>query len=157
MRRLLWHKLLAVLLLLSLSLGMTACEKKRKKSTTTTTPAPTTTTPATSTTSAPTAFSTPAELVAAGMQSRGVYEICEASDLYERVYYLSVEDSGWIYFSEDGRYAYHDLTDCGYAVIDGEAYRLDGALYAEYSRLHDYFGRGENDVMKKLRRMTVLM
>ena len=24
-------------------------------------------------------------------------------------------------------------------------------LYAEYSRLHDYFGRGENDVMHRLR------
>lgn len=27
------------------------------------------------------------------------------------------------------------------------------ALYAEYRRLHDYFGRGENDVMKTLRRL----
>ena len=27
------------------------------------------------------------------------------------------------------------------------------ALYEEYVRLHDYFGRGENDVMKRLRRM----
>ena len=24
-------------------------------------------------------------------------------------------------------------------------------LYAEYDRLHDYFGRGENDVMKRLK------
>lgn len=24
-------------------------------------------------------------------------------------------------------------------------------LYAEYKRLHDYFGRGENDVMKRLK------
>lgn len=24
-------------------------------------------------------------------------------------------------------------------------------LYAEYEKLHDYFGRGGNDVMKKLR------
>ena len=24
-------------------------------------------------------------------------------------------------------------------------------LYAEYKLLHDYFGRGENDVMKRLR------
>jgi L-ribulokinase len=24
-------------------------------------------------------------------------------------------------------------------------------LYAEYVRLHDYFGRGENDVMKRLK------
>jgi ribulose kinase len=27
------------------------------------------------------------------------------------------------------------------------------ALYAEYVRLHDYFGRGENDVMKTLKRI----
>jgi L-ribulokinase len=26
-------------------------------------------------------------------------------------------------------------------------------LYREYTRLHDYFGRGENDVMKTLRRL----
>jgi L-ribulokinase len=26
-----------------------------------------------------------------------------------------------------------------------------GALYAEYTRLHDYFGRGENEVMRRLR------
>jgi L-ribulokinase len=26
-------------------------------------------------------------------------------------------------------------------------------LYREYTRLHDYFGRGENDVMKTLRRI----
>jgi L-ribulokinase len=24
-------------------------------------------------------------------------------------------------------------------------------LYAEYSKLHDYFGRGDNDVMKRLK------
>ena len=27
------------------------------------------------------------------------------------------------------------------------------ALYEEYVRLYDYFGRGENDVMKRLRRL----
>ena len=26
-------------------------------------------------------------------------------------------------------------------------------LYREYVRLHDYFGRGENDVMKTLKRL----
>jgi L-ribulokinase len=26
-------------------------------------------------------------------------------------------------------------------------------LYAEYLRLHDYFGRGQNDVMKTLKRI----
>ena len=27
------------------------------------------------------------------------------------------------------------------------------SLYAQYRRLHDYFGRGENDVMKMLKRL----
>lgn len=27
------------------------------------------------------------------------------------------------------------------------------ALYAEYTALHDYFGRGDNDVMHRLRRI----
>jgi L-ribulokinase len=26
-------------------------------------------------------------------------------------------------------------------------------LFAEYVRLHDYFGRGENDVMKRLKKI----
>ena len=26
-------------------------------------------------------------------------------------------------------------------------------IYAEYARLHDYFGRGENDVMKRLKEL----
>lgn len=26
-------------------------------------------------------------------------------------------------------------------------------LYDEYKKLHDYFGRGENDVMKRLKRI----
>lgn len=29
------------------------------------------------------------------------------------------------------------------------------ALYAEYKRLHDYFGRGENDVMKRLKALKI--
>jgi L-ribulokinase len=32
-----------------------------------------------------------------------------------------------------------------------EASAVYDRLYAEYLRLHDYFGRGENDVMKRLR------
>jgi len=28
-------------------------------------------------------------------------------------------------------------------------------LYAEYSLLHDYFGRGTNDVLRRLRRIRV--
>jgi L-ribulokinase len=46
------------------------------------------------------------------------------------------------------------------ARLSGAVYRPNNAnkaaydrLYAEYSRLHDYFGRGENDVMKVLRRI----
>ena len=27
-------------------------------------------------------------------------------------------------------------------------------LYAEYKTLHDYFGRGENDVMKRLKKIA---
>ena len=42
--------------------------------------------------------------------------------------------------------------------IDRDVYRPDPAraevyddLYAEYVQLHDYFGRGGNDVMKRLK------
>ena len=31
--------------------------------------------------------------------------------------------------------------------------RVSDTLYAEYRRLYDYFGRGENEVMKVLRRL----
>jgi L-ribulokinase len=31
--------------------------------------------------------------------------------------------------------------------------RVYDLLYAEYVRLHDYFGRGENDVMKRLKKI----
>ncbi|MBP3655613.1 MAG: ribulokinase [Clostridia bacterium] len=34
---------------------------------------------------------------------------------------------------------------------DAHSAEIYDALYAEYSRLHDYFGRGENDVMKRLK------
>lgn len=39
-----------------------------------------------------------------------------------------------------------------YTPIAGHADRYD-RLYAEYKRLHDYFGRGGNDVMKRLKAM----
>jgi L-ribulokinase len=44
------------------------------------------------------------------------------------------------------------LKDQVYVPIPGNVavYEL---LYREYVRLHDYFGRGENDVMKTLRRL----
>jgi L-ribulokinase len=36
---------------------------------------------------------------------------------------------------------------------DPSARKVYDALYREYVALHDYFGRGANDVMKTLRRM----
>ena len=45
--------------------------------------------------------------------------------------------------------------------LSGQEYHPNAAasavydqLYAEYVRLHDYFGRGENDVMLRLRRLA---
>jgi L-ribulokinase len=34
---------------------------------------------------------------------------------------------------------------------DAEAHAVYGKLFAEYDALHDYFGRGANDVMKRLK------
>ena len=45
------------------------------------------------------------------------------------------------------------LQDGGYEPIPAEAKVYD-RLYAEYKRLHDAFGRGENDVMKRLREIA---
>jgi L-ribulokinase len=42
------------------------------------------------------------------------------------------------------------LRDVVYAPIPAHRATYD-VLYREYVRLHDYFGRGENDVMKTLR------
>ncbi|MEE6294456.1 ribulokinase [Georgenia wangjunii] len=39
-----------------------------------------------------------------------------------------------------------------YTPNEADAERYD-ALYAEYRRLHDYFGRGENEVMRRLRKI----
>ncbi|MFC4554497.1 ribulokinase [Georgenia faecalis] len=39
-----------------------------------------------------------------------------------------------------------------YTPDEGSAQRYD-ALYAEYTRLHDYFGRGKNEVMRRLRKI----
>jgi L-ribulokinase len=46
------------------------------------------------------------------------------------------------------------------ASLKDEVYKPDSAnqkvydqLYAEYLRLHDYFGRGDNKVMKTLKRI----
>ncbi len=57
------------------------------------------------------------------------------------------------------RGGYDSITDCA-KVMGGvsetyypipENVRVYNALYAEYSKLHDFFGRGGNDVMKRLR------
>ena len=37
---------------------------------------------------------------------------------------------------------------------NGANFEVYSALYAQYKRLHDYFGRGENDVMKALRALS---
>ena len=36
-------------------------------------------------------------------------------------------------------------------VPNAENGKIYDELYSEYRRLHDYFGRGENDVMKRLK------
>ena len=36
---------------------------------------------------------------------------------------------------------------------DASSAEIYDRLYAEYACLHDYFGRGENDVMKRLKRI----
>lgn len=60
----------------------------------------------------------------------------------------------------DGRF--DTIADAARAMVKPPAdeYRPDptdaetySALYAEYIRLHDYFGRGENDVLKRLRQI----
>ena len=61
----------------------------------------------------------------------GIYkDICDASDAmaagYDKVYYPDAESK---------------------AVYD--------KIYAEYAELHDYFGRGGNDVMKRLLKYSV--
>ena len=49
--------------------------------------------------------------------------------------------------TRDGAYGRHGLrADPGNQSIYEQ-------LYREYVRLHDYFGRGENDVMRTLKRM----
>jgi L-ribulokinase len=53
---------------------------------------------------------------------------------------------------EDAARAMARLKDLGYEPIPEHVATYD-QLYREYLRLHDYFGRGENDVMKTLRRL----
>jgi L-ribulokinase len=50
---------------------------------------------------------------------------------------------------EAARHMAH-LTNERYSPIPANQV-VDDRLYAEYLRLHDYFGRGENDAMKVLR------
>jgi L-ribulokinase len=60
--------------------------------------------------------------------------------------------------------AYADVTTASDSMgrVRRDAYRPDAAnhavydrMYAEYSELHDYFGRGGNDVMRRLRRLRI--
>jgi L-ribulokinase len=53
---------------------------------------------------------------------------------------------------EDASRAMARLKDVTYEPIPDHQATYD-VLYREYVRLHDYFGRGENDVMKTLRRL----
>jgi len=53
---------------------------------------------------------------------------------------------------QDAARAMARLKDLVYEPIPANAAVYD-VLYREYTRLHDYFGRGENDVMKTLRRL----
>jgi L-ribulokinase len=53
---------------------------------------------------------------------------------------------------EDAARAMASLKDGGYEPVPEHVAVYD-QLYREYLRLHDYFGRGENDVMKTLRRL----
>ena len=41
--------------------------------------------------------------------------------------------------------------DCKVYVPNADNHRIYSKLYEEYKTLHDYFGRGENDVMKRLK------
>jgi L-ribulokinase len=40
-------------------------------------------------------------------------------------------------------------------VVNPEAADKYDELFAEYRRLHDYFGRGPNDVLHRLRAMSI--
>ncbi len=55
---------------------------------------------------------------------------------------------------QDAAEAMARLKDLVYEPMPENAAVYD-VLYREYRRLHDYFGRGENDVMKTLRRLRV--
>ena len=61
-------------------------------------------------------------------------------------------DAGGHRTIEDAARAMARLKDRGYEPIPGNVAVYD-QLYREYLRLHDYFGRGGNDVMKTLRRL----
>jgi L-ribulokinase len=46
------------------------------------------------------------------------------------------------------------VKDTVYYPIE-ENVRIYDKIYAEYKTLHDYFGRGENDVMKRLKKIAL--
>ena len=47
-----------------------------------------------------------------------------------------------------------DILECSY-VPDQESRQVYNVIYGEYEKLHDYFGRGVNPVMKKLKYLAV--
>jgi L-ribulokinase len=61
-------------------------------------------------------------------------------------------DAGGHRTIEDAARAMARLKDRSYQPIPENVATYD-QLYREYVRLHDYFGRGGNDVMKTLRRL----
>ena len=60
-----------------------------------------------------------------------------------------------------GQGGYDDITQAAAKMarvmtkhsLNPEAHAIYAKLFVEYKKLHDYFGRGENDVMKRLKRI----
>jgi L-ribulokinase len=52
----------------------------------------------------------------------------------------------------DAARAMGKLKEISYSPVEANAKAYD-QLYAEYEILHDYFGRGGNDVMKRLKKI----
>jgi L-ribulokinase len=61
-------------------------------------------------------------------------------------------DAGGFAAIQDAVAAMAQLKDVAY-VPDPAAESVYDRLYAEYRMLHDYFGRGDNDVMKRLKQI----
>ncbi|MFQ5835772.1 MAG: FGGY-family carbohydrate kinase, partial [bacterium] len=61
------------------------------------------------------------------------------------------ENGGYDSIMEAAKNMAHLRREC--FVPDEENHRSYEKIYREYERLHDYFGRGENNIMKWLRRI----